>query len=150
MNTKRTTLIRTMAIVLVISMSIACLTACSQQQKDLQGVNATDSESVAVTFKVPEGLTVEDVLGSKIGGENTMVVGEATFVYWYHVANGGILSRNGAVYRYAPNAEESYVTGVAAPPAYAMLYNVPDSSGIFDPADSGELAERYGIHLYFG
>lgn len=134
--------------------SISCI-ACSSSQGELQGVTVSDSGAVAVTFRLPDGKELEDVLGSEVGVENTAYVSNAEqpsqgkFVYWYAVGSGGIVSRYEDVYRYSPTAELSSATGVSSPPAYAMLYFEPKESDILKWEDSEELAKRYGIVLRF-
>lgn len=104
---------------------------------------------------VPEGKNVEDVLGCGIGKENIAFVSslenssQEYNIYWYEVANGGILSRIENVYRYAPEATLSMTTGVLAPPGWAMLYSVPSEEKVLRPEDAKILSEKYGIHLYF-
>ncbi len=44
------------------------LTACRSNK--IQGVEEMDSGEVSVTFQVPEGMTLEEVLGCEIGSEN--------------------------------------------------------------------------------
>ena len=137
---------------------LLCLSGCGKtdiQKKDLQGVSVTEQGKVAVTFTVPEGKDVEDVLGCEIGKENIAFVSslenssQEYNIYWYEVANGGILSRLDNVYRYAPEATLSMTTGVLAPPGWAMLYSVPSEEDVFRQEDTKILSEKYGINLYF-
>lgn len=143
----------TLAFMLMFSFS-----ACQSKQENdsgIQGVTVTNSGQVAVTFNVPNGKTVEEVIGSNIGNENTFYVSYATgnsnsfYVYWYKVESGGILSKNGDVYRYGPEASTSYATGVSAPPNWVLILSKPSDDEIFNPNDSELLAEKYGIYLNF-
>lgn len=136
-----------------------CLAACSSNapddKSDITGVSVTDSGNVSVTFRVPDGMTVEDVLGSGIGKENIFyvsnVVGNSNgvYIYWYSVDNGGIVSCNGDIYRYGPKATVSHTTGVSAPPNWVMIYSTPSDDEIFNPEDAEKLSEEYGINLLF-
>lgn len=142
--------IRFVAIMILI---IFCVLACGKEE--IQGVSVTESGQIAVTFVVPEGMTVEDVLKSKIGSENTMHFSymdssnREGFFYWYEVENGGILSRFDHVYRYAPQASPSSATGVSAPPAWATINSIPSDGEIFKVEDTQLLKEKYGVDLYF-
>ncbi len=133
-----------------------CFAGCNDNSNKIPGVYVNDNGDVAVTFTVPSGKTVQEVIDSEIGEENTVFVSSVTdsinkgsYTYWYRVDNGGILSKCGNVYRYAPTAAVSYKTGVSAPPGWAMLYKTPSEDEIFNPNDAELLAERYGIKLYF-
>ncbi len=142
--------------ILVLAMLIltAFLTGCDSSNNDIQGVTVTESGEVAVTFKLPSTKKVEDVIGSEIGDENIFYVTDVTgstnkgsYAYWYSVDNGGILSKNGSIYRYSPDASVSHATGVAAPPSWVMLYKTPSEDEILDPNDVELLKEQYGIEL---
>ncbi len=133
-----------------------CFAGCNNNPNKIPGVYVNDNEDVTVTFTVPNGKTVQEVIGSEVGEENTFLVSSVTdsinngsYTYWYKVDNGGILSKRGNVYRYAPTAAVSYKTGVSSPPGWAMLYKTPSEDEIFNPNDAELLAERYGIKLYF-
>lgn len=129
-------------------------TGC-RNNDEIQGVSVLDSGEVSVTFTVPDGMTVEDVLGSEIGEEHTVCITNANsstqenFTHWYTVSAGGILSRFDDIYRYGPDAEISQATGTATPQTWVMLYSAPSDDEIFKPEDTDLLAEKYGIHLYF-
>lgn len=133
-----------------------CFAGCNGNSNTIPGVYVNDNGDVAVTFTVPNGKTVQEVIDSEIGEENTVFVSSLTdstskgnYTLWYKVDNGGILSTRGNVYRYAPTATVSYKTGVSSPPAWAMLYKPPSEDEIFNPNDAELLAEKYGIKLYF-
>lgn len=144
--------------IVLFSITVICFTSCGKNNKNenLQGVTVNDSGQVAVTFVVPDGRTVEDVLGCEIGSENTVIISDlekssstAKHAFWYTVSSGGILSRFGDVYCYGPEATTSNTTGVTAPPGWIMLYSEPSEDAIFNPEDADALKEKYGIQLYF-
>ncbi len=140
---------------LILILSLVACTFDSSENSGIQGVNITSSGEVSVTFKVPDGMSVEDVLGSGIGDENVFYVSSVTkntnefYVYWYKVNSGGILSRRGDIYRYGPEASVSFTTGVSAPPNWVLLLTKPSDDEIFNPEDTEKLAEKYGINLNF-
>lgn len=133
-----------------------CFAGCNDNSNKIPGVYVNDDGNVSVTFTVPNGKTVQEVIDSEIGKENTFLVSSVTeslnngnYTYWYKVDSGGILSKCNNVYRYAPTAAVSFKTGVSSPPSWAMLYKTPPKDEIFNPNDTELLAERYGIKLYF-
>lgn len=133
-----------------------CFSGCDDNSNKISGVYVNDNGNVAITFTVPNGKTVQEIIGSEIGKENTFFISSVTedinkgsYTYWYKVDNGGILSKCGNVYRYAPTAAVSFKTGVSAPPSWAMLYKTPSEDEIFNPDNAELLAESYGIKLYF-
>lgn len=141
--------------VLMTAFMVSILTGCGSDK--IQGVNVRDSGEVTVTFTVPEGMSVEEVLGSEIGTETAANITSITttgtsnngFCYWCKVSSGGILCRKGDVYRYGPDAEVSRLTGAWSPPAWVMLTSTPSKDEIFDPDDAQKLEEKYGIKLNF-
>lgn len=142
----------------ILSIIILIVSACGGCGSDkIQGVIERDSGEVVVTFTVPEGMSIEDVLESDIGEEIPINITSITssgtsnegFCYWYTVSNGGILCRKGDVYRYGPTAEATRATGVLSPPAWVMLTSLPSENEIFNPEDSQKLEEKYGIKLNF-
>ena len=98
--------IRKISITAIIILLLLVCGGCGADK--LQGVVERDSGEIAITFTVPDGMSVEEVLGSKIGVENSMNITKITssgtssggFGYWYTVDKGGILCRKGDVYRY--------------------------------------------------
>lgn len=141
-------------IIITMFLTVAC-TSNSSENSGIQGVNVRDSGEVSVTFKVPDGMTVENVLGSEIGDENTFYVSNVTgnangfYVYWYRVNSGGIVSCRDNIYRYGPEATVSFTTGVSAPPNWVLLLTQPSDDEVFNPEDAEKLAEKYGINLNF-
>lgn len=147
--------LRNIFITVFIVLSLSVCEGCRTNK--IQGVVESDSGEVAVTFTVPEGMDVEDVLGSDIGEENPMnitsIANSGTsnegFCYWYTVADGGILCRKGDVYRYSPTAEAIRVAGALSPPAWVMLTSSPSNDELFSQEDSQKLEEKYEIKLNF-
>lgn len=147
--------IRKISITAIIILLLSVCGGCGADK--IQGVVERDSGEIAVTFTVPDGMSVEEVLGSKIGVENSMNITKITssgtssggFGYWYTVDKGGILCRKGDVYRYGPTAEVTRATGVLSPPPWLMLTSSPSENEIFNPEDSQVLEEKYGIKLNF-
>ena len=118
----------------------------------MPGVVIENDEVYSVTFELPKGESIEEVLGSELGSEHQMAItfgNDTSISYWYVVENGGLLSRYGNYYRYGPTAEIVDATGVSSPPAGIMLHNAPDQEDLFDPEDADILSEKYGISLNF-
>ena len=119
----------------------------------IQGVEVTESGIAYVTFRVPDGTSVESILGSAIGSQNTIYYSGLTsnsqsgYAYWYRVDSGGLLSRIDNIYRYAPKAATSRLTGVESPPNWLILFSTPSEDEIFKPEDTKKLEDKYGIHL---
>lgn len=130
---------------------------CSSDK--MKGVSLSESgELRAVTFELPEGKEIEEVLGSEIGSENTIHVTtigkdemKEDFIYWYKVNSGGIVSKKGNIYRYGPNAELGYekITNDLRPPNWLILVKTPSDEDLFDPEDAEKLEKKYGVKLSF-
>lgn len=143
------------AIILAITIS---LTGCSQgSSSSIQGVTFSDSGKIAVTFKVPDGMTVEDVIGSELGSKNTVQVTtigssgqSAGIMTWYKVEKGGLISNVGDVYRYGPDSELVFVVSSYSLPALMVIREMPSDDELFNPSDTERLKEEYGISLNFG
>ena len=141
---------------LIILATIVVLSGCSivseLASETIPGVVIENDEVYSVTFELPEGETIEEVLGSELGSEHQMAItfgNDTSISYWYVVENGGLLSRYGNYYRYGPTAKIVDVTGVSSPPAGVILQNAPDQEDLFNPEDADILSEKYGISLNF-
>ena len=129
-----------------------CSIVSEPVSETMPGVVIENDEVYSVTFELPEGESIEEVLGSELGSEHQMAItfgNDTSISYWYVVENGGLLSRYGNYYRYGPTAEIVDATGVSSPPAGIMLHNAPDQEDLFDPEDADILSEKYGISLNF-
>ena len=138
-----------LAITVVLS---GCSIVSEPVSETMPGVVIENDEVYSVTFELPEGESIEEVLGSELGSEHQMAItfgNDTSISYWYVVENGGLLSRYGNYYRYGPTAEIVDATGVSSPPAGIMLHNAPDPEDLFDPEDADILSEKYGISLNF-
>ena len=138
-----------LAITVVLS---GCSIVSEPVSETMPGVVIENDEVYSVTFELPEGESIEEVLGSELGSEHQMAItfgNDTSISYWYVVENGGLLSRYGNYYRYGPTAERVDATGVSSPPAGIMLHNAPDQEDLFDPEDADILSEKYGISLNF-
>lgn len=138
-----------LAITVVLS---GCSIVSEPVSETMPGVVIENDEVYSVTFELPEGESIEEVLGSELGSEHQMAItfgNDTSISYWHVVENGGLLSRYGNYYRYGPTAEIVDATGVSSPPAGIMLHNAPDQEDLFDPEDADILSEKYGISLNF-
>lgn len=132
--------------------SALILPACGSSD-NMSGVSVSDSGSVVVTFTVPDGMTVEEVIGSSLGDEHQMAISSASgegggMMTWYEVESGGLICKYEDYYRYGPDAEVTRATGVEAPGGGTMIASVPEE--VFDPENADKLAEEYNIELNFG
>lgn len=144
-------LLKSILLTIIIIINLAACGMEGKNQNTLQGVSVTEDGKAAVTFTIPEGKTVEDVLGCDIKGNNEIYIyGKGGSIDWYTVEKGGILSEYGKVYKYAPEAEVPDYPGFDSPPVWALLLEMPEENEIFDPGDAKKLSEEYGIDLYFG
>ena len=129
-----------------------CSVFSGPASETIPGVVTENDEVYSITFELPEGESIEEVLGSEVGSEHQMAItfgNDTSISYWYVVENGGLLSRYGNYYRYGPTAEIVDETGVSSPPAGIILQNTPDQEDLFDPEDVNLLSEKYGISLNF-
>ena len=129
----------------------------NMNRSKIQGVSISDEGDITVTFEVSSGQSIEEILDSKLGEENTVVVSGADedlnktkMVYWYEVETGGIVTRVDNIYRFGPEAEVTdKAGGVSGPPTWVMVYSVPEEDELFQTKDSKKLADEYGINLNF-
>ena len=94
-----------LAITVVLS---GCSIVYEPVSETMPGVVIENDEVYSVTFELPEGESIEEVLGSELGSEHQMAItfgNDTSISYWYVVENGGLLSRYGNYYRYGPTAE---------------------------------------------
>lgn len=139
-------------ILITMMMLSGCSVFSESDSENIPGVVIENDEVYSITFELPEGESIEEVLGSEVGSEHQMAItfgNDTSISYWYVVENGGLLSRYGNYYRYGPTAEIVDATGVSSPPAGIILQNAPDQEDLFDPEDVDLLSEKYGISLNF-
>lgn len=136
-----------------------CFSGCSDEKSsDIQGVDFSETGKIAITFRVPDGMTVEEVIGSELGTKNKAAItnisqsGTTTnsFMEWYKVENGGLLSCSGDIYRYGPDSTLVSIGPNSTLPAILVIRETPPEDEIFNPDNVEKLYEKYGISLNFG
>lgn len=149
---------KTILFTIVLALTIF-LTGCSDEKSsDIQGVKFSETGKIAITFRVPEGMTVEEVIGSELGSKTkaaVTVINQSgytsnSFMEYYKVENGGLLSHYGDIYRYCPESTLVYIGSISQLPAIMVIRETPSEDEIFNPADAEKLKEKYGISLNFG
>lgn len=151
MNTKK---VSTIFFAMLLALTI-CLSGCSDE---IQGVDFSESGKIAITFRVPSGMTVEEVIGSELGSKTKAAVttvdksGNTSngYMEYYEVEKGGLLSCYGDIYRYSPDSTLLSIGGTSQLPAIMVIRETPSEDKIFNPADADKLKEKYGIDLFFG
>ena len=136
------------ALLIVLTIGVVSLSGCFGSSSDeLKGVGVTDSGTVYVTFRLPDGKTLSDVLGQSVSEDNVTIIndlnGGQSSVHWSHVGDG-LVVWNGSYCCYSPTAGTVTLGSTTTPPAYMLMSG---SIECLDSADVGELAERYGITL---
>lgn len=137
---------------------LLCLFLLASCGSKLQGVTVTDSGAPVVTFVVPAGMTIDAVMGCRLGEKHTEFVSQVDFWdgtttdlgtrSWYEVETGGILCEYQGYYRYSPRAKVSESTD--GPPAWVSIYEAVPSDKLFQPKDAAKLEKQYQIKLNFG
>lgn len=155
--------IKTLLFTIIIAVTIS-FSGCSEekssgaQDSGIQGVEFSETGKITVTFRVPDGMTVEDVIGSELGTKTKAAVTAIdksggtsnSFMEYYKVEKGGLLSCYGDIYRYGPDSTLVSIGPTSQLPAIFVITETPPESEIFNPADAEKLKEKYGINLNFG
>lgn len=155
MNSKA---LKTLLFTIIIAITI-CFSGCSDEKSSgIQGVEFSETGKIAITFRVPDGMTVEEVIGSELGSKTKAAVTSIdqsgytsnSFMEYYKVEKGGLLSCSGDIYRYGPESTLVSIGSTSQLPAILVIRETPSEDEIFNPDDAEKLKEKYGISLNFG
>ncbi len=104
--------------------------------KKIEGIEVLDSGDVVITFRVPDGLTIERVLNSNLGSVTQNSINGEYVIRSAPVKSGGEIFWLNGIYEYYPSGTNK------------IVYERPGRNGVLDPKNMDLLEETYGIKLY--